>query len=198
VHAPVRPTSASALTAHNIWIVGPTTARFTTFPSSYEAADWTGRSWRTLKLPHARVPKGMYAASPRILAVGPADIWIEFDLFSKSAKGPASRTLLHYDTGHWTQVSVPRGSVFLSSNLATDGTGGLWLALAFHQSVGSEVYDYRNGRWSKAAVLAKPGRYTMIGSIERVPGSLRAWAGGWAGHTTGDPRTDGVLYEHRQ
>jgi hypothetical protein len=198
VHAPVPPGSASALGTHDIWIVGPTTARPKTSLSDYEAANWTGRSWRTLKLPHARVPKGMYAASPQILAVGPADIWIEFDLFSNSARGTETRTLLHYEAGRWAQVSVPRGSVFLSSNLATDGAGGIWLALAFHQSFGAAVYDYRNGHWSTGAVLAKPGHYTMIGSIERIPGSRGAWASGWAGRTTGDPRTRGVLYEYCQ
>jgi hypothetical protein len=198
VPAPVQPTGASALNGHDIWVVGPTTASLKTFPFTYEAADWTGTSWRTLKLPHVRIPKGMYAASPRILAVGPADIWIDFDLFSNSGQGPGTQTLLHYDAGKWAQVSVPHGSIFGSSDLATDGRGGIWLALAFQQRFGSAVYDYRSGHWSKGAVLAKPGRYTIIASIARVPGTGRAWAAGYAGHTTGTPRTYGVLYEYRR
>lgn len=198
VHAPVQPTGASALSGHDIWIVGPTTASLKTFPFSYEAADWTGKSWRTLKLPHARVPKGMYAAWAQILAVGRADIWVDFDLFSNSGQGPDTQTLLHYYAGRWTQVSVPHGSIFRSSNLATDGRGGIWLALAAQQRFGSSVYDYRNGRWSRGAVLAEPGHYTIITSIARVPGTGMAWAGGFAGRTTGASRSRGVLYEYRR
>jgi hypothetical protein len=199
VHAPVQPTSASALNGRDIWIVGPTAARRRTFPFGYEAADWVGKSWRILKFPHVRVPKGMYAVSAQILAVGRADIWVDFDLFSKSATGPDTRTLLHYDAGHWTQVNVPHEAISWSSNLATDGRGGIWLALVpAGQQFASVVYDYRNGHWSKAAVFAKPGHYTVISSIARVPGTELAWAGGYAGHTTGLPRTHGVLYEHRR
>jgi hypothetical protein len=199
VRAPVRPTGASALNGDDIWIVGPTTARVKASQFGYEAADWTGKSWRVLKFPRVRVPKGLYATSPRILAVGRADIWVDFDLFSNSAQGPETETLLHYDAGHWTQVSVPHGAVFASSNLASDGRGGIWLALDFSQRrFGATVYDYRNGHWSKGSVLAKPGHYTYIGSIARVPGSGRAWAGGYGGYTTGLPRPYGVLYEYRR
>jgi hypothetical protein len=198
VPAPVWPTGASALSGHDIWVVGPTTARPKTSQLGYEAADWTGKSWRILKFPHVRVPKGMYATSPHILAVGPRDIWVDFDLFSNSAQGPSTRTLLHYDAGQWTQVSVPDGPTFwASSTLATDGRGGIWLTLGTER-FGSVVYDYRNGHWSKGAVLSKPGHYTVIASIARIPGTRMAWAGGWAGHTTGLPRTYGVLYEYRR
>jgi hypothetical protein len=192
VYAPVQPTGASALSAHDIWIVGPTTAS----SKIYEAADWTGRSWRILKLPRVRVPKGMYLASPQILAAGPADIWIDFDEFSNSGQGPDTQTLLHYDAGAWRQIAVPRGSIFRASNLATDGHGGIWLALGMQQPFGSAMYDYRNGHWSKGVVLAKPGRYTFINWIARVPGSAMAWAGGYNGHTTGNPNPHGVLYEY--
>jgi hypothetical protein len=196
VQAPVQPTGASALSAHNIWIVGPTIASLKTFPFSYEAADWTGRSWRILKLPRVRVPKGMYLASPQILAAGAADIWIDFDEFSSSGQGPDTQTLLHYDAGDWRQIAVPRGSIFRASNLATDGHGGIWLALGMQQPFGSAMYDYRNGHWSKGVVLARPGRYTFINWIARVPGSVMAWAGGYNGHTTGNPNPHGVLYEY--
>jgi hypothetical protein len=199
VHAPVQPAGASALSGHDIWIVGPTTGRLGTSLPSYEAADWTGKSWRTLKLPHARVPKGMYVASSHILAVGPANIWIDFGLFSNSAQAPDAQILLHYDAGQWTQVSVAHGSVFGSSVLAADGRGGIWLALATaRKRLGSELYDYRNGNWSKGAVLAKPGHYTVITSMTRVPGTRRTWAGGYSGYTAGAPRTDGALYEFRR
>jgi hypothetical protein len=205
VHAPVSPTSASALSGHDFWIVGPATGSDKAFRFSYEAANWTGTSWRVLKLPHVRISKGMYAAWAQVLAVGPADIWIDFDLYSKSTQGPDSQTLLHYDAGHWTQVGVPRGSMsghlsgpFVPSNLAADGRGGIWLALAFHHLFGSTVYDYRNGDWSKGAVLARPGRWTIITSIARVPGAGSAWAGGYAGLTTGSSPSHGVLYEYRR
>jgi hypothetical protein len=199
VPAPVGPTGASALSGHDIWVVGPTSAGRKASPSGYEAADWTGKSWRVLKLPHVRVPKGMQVARPQILAVGRADIWVDFDLLSNSAKGRDTQTLLHYDAGKWTQVSVPPGSIFGSSNLAADDHGGIWLALAFqHRPFESAVYDYRNGHWSKGAVLAKPGHYTVIAWIARVPGTGMAWAGGYAGHTTGAPRPHGVLYEYRR
>jgi hypothetical protein len=197
-HAPVQPTGASALSGHDIWIVGRTTASLAAFPFSYEAADWTGKSWRILKLPHVRVPKGMYATWAQILAVGRANIWVDFNLFSTRAQGPDTKILLHYHAGQWTQVNAPHGSIIWSSNLATDGRGGVWLALAARQRYGSAVYDYRNGRWSEGAVLAKPGRYTIITWIARVPGTRRTWASGYGGHITGTPRPYGVLIEHRR
>lgn len=196
-HAPVQPTVASALSAHDIWIVGPAIASLDAFPVSYQAADWNGKSWRILRLPHVRVPRGTYLASPQILAAGPADIWIDFNLFSYSAQGPDTQTLLHYDAGRWTQVDVPPGSIFRASNIATDGHGGIWLALGLqNRPAGSVMYDYRNGHWSKDALPAKPGRYTFITWIARVPGSVMVWAGGYAGHLTGNPNAYGVLYEY--
>ncbi len=198
VHAPVQPTGASALSGHDIWIVGPTTASLKTFPFGYEAADWIGKSWRILKLPHVRVPRGMKPAWAQILAVRRADIWVDVDLFGNSARDPNTQILLHYYGGEWTRVSVPQGSIFWSSNLATDGHGGIWLALAARQRFGSAVYDYRNGHWSKGEVLAKPGHYTIITSIARVPRTGMAWAGGFAGRTPSTSRSHGVLYEYRR
>jgi hypothetical protein len=198
VPAPVQATGASALSGHDIWIVGPTSARRNPSPFGYEAADWTGKSWLVLKFPHVRVPKGMHVGWSQILAVSRADIWVDLDLFSNSAQGGDTQTLLHDDAGQWTQVGVPRGAIFGSSNLATDGRGGIWLALAFqHRRFGSAVYDYRNGHWSKGAVLARPGHYTVIAAIARVPGTGMAWAGGYAGLNTGTPRPYGVLYQNR-
>jgi hypothetical protein len=145
-----------------------------------------------------RIPKGMYAAEPQILAVGPASLWIDFDLFPNSGQGPDTQTLLHYDAGRWTQIGVPHGWIFRSSNLTTDGHGGIWLALADQRVFGTEMYDYRNGHWSKGVVLAKRGRFTMITSIGRIPGTRMVWAAGYAGYTKGSPRSYGILYEYRR
>jgi len=139
----------------------------------------------------------MYIASLQMLAVGRANIWIDFDLFRNSGQGPDTQTLLHYDAGRWVQIAVPRGWIFRSSNLAADGRGGVWLALADQRPFGTEMYDYRHGHWSRGVVLARPGRFTMITSIARIPGTRRAWAVGYAGYIRGNPRSYGVLYEYR-
>jgi hypothetical protein len=195
VPAPVQPFGVSALNRHDIWVVGPAPAAT---PVIYRAARWTGRSWRTLKLPRLRVPKGTHAAAPQILAAGPADVWIDFVLFSNNGQGPEAQALLHFDAGRWTQISAPRGSLFRSPALAADGAGGVWLAVTAPASSRTVLYDYRHGHWSKAAVFAAPGRYTLITALVRVPGTGAAWAGGYAGHTTGAPRTYGVLYQFRR
>jgi hypothetical protein len=195
VRAPVQPLAVSAPNRHDLWIAGPAPEAS---PVTYAAAQWNGTSWRSLKLPRLRVPKGMHASWPQLLATSRADAWIDFDLLGNRAQGPEGQALLHYHAGRWTQVSVPPGSLFRSSNLISDGVGGVLLALAAPHGLGSAVYDYRNGSWSRTAVFAARGRDTIILSIARVPGTGQAWAGGYALHTRGATHPYGVLYQFRR
>ena len=109
-----------------------------------------------------------------------------------------AQALLHFHAGRWTQISAPRGALFRSPGMAADGASGVWLGVTAPASSRTVLYDYRRGHWSKAAVFAAPGRYTLIAALVRVPGTGRAFAGGYAGHTTGTPRTYGVLYQFRR
>lgn len=196
VHSPLLPTGASPISPDDIWTVGQADASLNTPWLSFDAARWNGSSWRVLRLPSVRVPKGSSVYAPGILALGSRDIWIDFRLRSTRQLAPEyGAVVLHFNGTAWTQVRVPYKAMTDILGMTPDGRGGIWFAANIRTLPGVVMYDNRNGRWSRHAVPAKRGSYASLNAVATRPDSTTAWAAGSTGSASGG-HVDAVLYEY--
>lgn len=192
VAVPVLASGVSSL-SDDIWIVGQTDASLGSPAASWAMANWTGTSWHVVSLPRIQRAKGVALSRPGILALSRSSIWIDFELASGVSGHGA--VFLHYNGLSWMQLRVPHWVTTWHSNMTPDGAGGFWIAM--NTLANSDMYDYRNGRWSGPDVLSKKGHYTVITATATTPGSTQPWAVGYRGSNTSNPNTRAVVYEYR-
>jgi hypothetical protein len=194
VAVPVLASGASSLSVDNFLIVGQTDASLGASTPSWAMANWTGTSWHVLVLPRIRRAKGLTLSQPGVLALSPTSIWVDFQLLTGSSDDGA--VFLHFNGFSWTQIGVPKWAATWHSNMTPDGRGGFWIAISTARP-NSEMYDYRNGHWSRPDVLSKAGHFTVITATATKPGSTQAWAVGYRGSTAGSSSPRAVVYEYR-
>ncbi len=194
VTVPVLASGVSSLSADDIWIVGQTDASLSASTASWAMANWTGTSWHVLSLPRVSRAKGLTLSRPGILVLSPANIWVDFQLGSGGSDDGA--VFLHYNGVSWTQIRVPHWAATWHSNMTADGRGGFWIAISTLPSY-SEMYDYRNGHWSKPGMLSKAGHWTVITATATRPGTTQVWAVGYRVNSTGSANPKAVVYEYR-
>jgi hypothetical protein len=193
VPVPVLASGVSSSSADDTWIVGQTDASLGSPTAAWAVANWTGTTWHVVTLPRIRRAKGVALSRPGILALSRTSIWIDFEL-ARDASGDGA-AFLHYNGTSWMQLRVPRWVTTWHSDMAPDGRGGFWIAM--NTLANSDMYDYRNGRWSGPDVLSNHGHYTVITATATRPGSTQAWAVGYRGSNTSNPNPHAVVYEYR-
>jgi hypothetical protein len=194
VSVPVLASAVSGLSADDIWIVGQSDSSLSGSTASWAMANWNGTSWHVVPLPRVRRAKGLALSRPGILALSPANIWVDFQLASDGSDDGA--VFLYYNGVSWTQIGVPHWAATWHSNMTADGRGGFWIAISTLRSH-SEMYDYRNGHWSRPDALSNAGHYTVITATATRPGTRQVWAVGYRGSSTGSPNPKAVVYEYR-
>jgi hypothetical protein len=194
VSTPVVPNDASAVSANDIWAVGQTVTYLDSRDQVFKAAQWAHGKWRLLHFPRLRLPKGASVTLPDVVALGPANVWVDFSLQKGRGIYPGA-VLLHYDGRTWTRVGVPYKSTFALTSLAADGSGGIWIAATADSGL-QYVYHLRAGRWSRAPMPSGRGDGTQVLSIARRPGTTQAWAVGDM-VPTGGGVPQGVLLDYR-
>jgi hypothetical protein len=158
----------SALSPDDIWAYGGT-----------DVAHWNGRGWTRTPvaslLPASRGPgsnpelTGIYAQSPdSVYAVG--------NSYASNDGGPV--TILHYDGSSWTRVAE-FGHGY-STQIASDGHGGLWLPLNGAVGGGTIMLHYSGGRLT-AVALPDPSGHIFIDTVSLIPGSTSVLGGGYYG-----------------
>jgi hypothetical protein len=195
VRTPIVPTDASAVSASDIWAVGQTVASLDSRDQVFTAAQWTHGKWRLLHFPKLRLPKGVAVMLPHVVALGPANVWVDLALQKGMGAYPGA-ILLHFDGRKWTQVSVPYKGTFMMTNLATDGKGGIWIAATTNDGATQDIYHLRGGRWSRSLAPSVRGDGTQVQSIAWRPGTTQAWAAGDMVPNKGG-ETQGVLLSYR-
>jgi hypothetical protein len=195
VRTPIVPTDASAVSASDIWAVGQTVASLDSRDQVFAAAQWTHGKWRLLHFPKLRLPKGVAVMLPHVVALGPANVWVDLALQKGMGAYPGA-ILLHFDGRKWTQVSVPYKGTFMMTNLATDGKGGIWIAATTNDGATQDIYHLRGGRWSRSLAPSVRGDGTQVQSIAWRPGTTQAWAAGDMVPNKGG-ETQGVLLSYR-
>jgi len=185
---PVSPLGISALSAHNMWAVGPTpaTAAKPLARQVILAAQWTGRRWRTMRVPVIKARKGTGSlASGQVVAVGPDDIWCAYQV---TAREPSRTGLLRWYHGRWHAIKLPPAIAGIDA-MTQDGHGGVWLVAdagtAFY-NLAQYLYHYNHGSWTRQLVPS-PRRYsnTLFG-IDWIPRTASVWAAGEADRNYGN------------
>jgi hypothetical protein len=198
VAAPMLTLTASALSAHDIWVAGPSAATENSRVPDFVLARWTGRGWQSVRVPRVGAGPGVTLGSPRVLALSERDVWLVLTRSPISGTGPSTTIALHYDGGQWSQFAGLASARPATSNLAPDGKGGFWVAVTTFASGEGALVHFEYGRWDKPVVLAGPRHYAVIAGLASWPGSTAPWAAGWTGHTTGNPNPQAVVYSYQR
>jgi hypothetical protein len=178
---PGEPVQVSALSASDIWAVGPSakTAARPVTKHAIVAMHWSGRKWRTLATPRIRLPRGEGEQVIAVAAAGPDDVWwVEQPVTTKYQDRPGTR-LLHWNGARWSSVAAPPGA----EDLTQDGNGGVWLG-AFQgpsEALVTVAYHYSAALRRTKSVLPVPTGFnsTSLG-LFWIPHSRSVWAIGIA------------------
>jgi hypothetical protein len=180
---PVTPLAVSALSATDIWAIGPT-AR-----NRLAAVNWSGRRWQPVPLPRLSRADAPGNLSPGdITATGPGDLWWTY----RPSSGSRSARLLHYQNGRWTTIAVP-GQVTEFGPITPDGHGGVWMLGETGYDLNQYWYHYNDGRWGRRSVIAPRGYNLGMSGLALVPGTTSVWSVGEADKNY--PKTRGPITE---
>jgi hypothetical protein len=181
VSLPADPLQVSALSAKDIWAVGPS-AKTAAKPVTRQvivAMHWNGRAWQTLPTPRIRLPRGEGESVVAAAATGPNSVWwVERPVTATYRTKPGTR-LLHWNGKRWSSVRAPAGT----QDLTQDGRGGIWLGAI--QGPGAApvtvAYHYSAALHSTKRVLPIPAGYNSAWlSLFWTPHSRSVWAIGYA------------------
>jgi hypothetical protein len=185
---PVAPLGISAVSAHDMWAVGPTPATAATplARQVFLAAHWTGRRWRTMKVPVIRARKGTGSlASGQVAAVGPDDIWWAYQV---TAREPSRAGLLRWYHGRWHAIKLPAAIAGIDA-MTQDGHGGVWLladAGTVFYNLAQYLYHYNRGSWTRQLVPSMRHYSTALFGLAWIPGAASVWAAGEADRNYGN------------
>jgi hypothetical protein len=178
-----RPSMLSAVSAHDIWVVGSTPLSAGT--RTTETAEWTGAGWRVIHLSnlHLAANTALDPDNISVFASASNNVWIYSGLqgfITNAGWVPIPGSVLaHWNGKAWTRVTVPY-PVRQTGAFTSDGRGGLWL-FASEQAPGTPTVfiHYNSGTWSRQAAPAPSGEYTWATALDRGPGTTSVWAVGF-------------------
>jgi hypothetical protein len=172
-------TAATAVSASDIWAIG---GRFNALHLSRSKAFFThydGHAWRTVPLPHIKLPKHGYLYPYAVAAASARNIWAAATIYPAVTHS----FLLHFTGKKWRAIPLPKPAQLLQ--VAPDGSGGVW-AIMFRSVSG--VYSfahYARGAWKYDAVPTAglpglvPGSASFdVYALARIPGSTSMLASG--------------------
>lgn len=180
---PGPPLGVSALSARDMWAVGPTssTAGKPQPRQVIIAMHWVGKTWHTQAIPRT-LTRYRLANAFNLAAASPQSLWWAYQIESTRGKVEPGGRLLHWNGRRWTSTSLP-ASLDITEGMQQDGNGGIWLnALDTTKSgLRSFVYHYRSGHWTRQR-LPSPAGYdiTFVNRICWIPGTRQIWAVGSA------------------
>jgi hypothetical protein len=173
VSVPVVPQGASAVSATDLWIVGPKVRSSAQRPV-FAAARWDGRAWNEVTLPHLTLPAGAVLWNSDIVALARSDVWVTGWLAKGQGVFPGY-VLLHLTAHGWSRVHVPFPPGSLTA-ITRDGKGGLEMTAT--AGVSQYFYHYLNGHWTRQQAPSLTGHTTQLDSISWAPGAPSGWASG--------------------
>jgi hypothetical protein len=169
--------SVSALSPSDIWLEGSAFSPGTA-PGPV-VMRWNGRSWSAVPLPALRLPEGDTSiVLDALTAVAPDSVWVAGVATDDAGQSDAI-VLLHWDGAGWQQRTSPRELIPAgfdaspnlggSLNMATDGNGGLWLAMTPAAGRTTVVVRFTAGQWHRVAAPAG------LDTLAAIPGTTSVW-----------------------
>jgi len=175
---PTMPLHVSAVSANDIWAVGPTrkTMHLPLTQQTDIAMHWNGHFWKSIRVPRVRsTAVGGYVSG--MVAQSPKQLWLGVP--TGGTIGNLRGLLLHWNGSRWAHVFVPRG-VFnfpTGAPIVQDGHGGLWMQRSGPApNFPLYLYRYNHGHWTR--YLMPDGNRINLLSFAWIPGTTKVWAVG--------------------
>jgi hypothetical protein len=179
VYLPGEPIVVSALSASDIWAIGPTrkTMSLPAAQQAYVAMHWNGQRWRTVAIPVTRLGLSQPGAVQGLAVLGPRDVWAGFPVSSPA--GHTTGYLVHWNGRKWSRVRTPSGAFNVPGGApaAQDGHGGLWLQ-GFGPAPADtpRMYHYSHGNWTTYSAPLPAS--VQLAELAWIPGTRSVWAAG--------------------
>jgi hypothetical protein len=149
-------TTASALSARDIWAIGASSAPQRT------VVHYNGTTWQKVASPAL---SGLQFNG--IEALSATNIWL-------SAMKGSKPELVHYNGQVWQPITVPWS--LSAGHLASDGQGGVWVTGDKLANNGAYALHYTSaGAWSRTLL----GTQALVSSFALIPGTTSVWAAGF-------------------
>jgi hypothetical protein len=181
ISSPIVPLAASAVSPHDIWTVGAVGSSFATNPNDYPSAlaNWNGWRWHTVPLPNLHIGRKQSFQPLGMTALGPKDVWVDGEVNSQSGIVNVRSLLLHWNGKRWGLFRSPVNEL---AQVASDGTGGVWLTADPGSPGRADLVHFRNFRWTVIPSPLPTGQANDtddLYGLVNVPGTTQEWAGGW-------------------
>jgi hypothetical protein len=151
--------SASAVSASNVWAIGSSGSA----PQD-AIVHYNGTAWQRVK---ATALTGRQFN--RILAISATNVWV-------SAENPSNGTagfLVHFNGSQWSKVTLPW--TVATGDPASDGKGGIWLAVQDGSRRFWVAHRSAAGTWTRTLIGSTP---TFVPSLALIPGTTAVWGAG--------------------
>ncbi len=179
VTVPATPVWTSAVSASDIWALGPSAATVNKPTQVTVATHWDGSSWHALALPKLTPVSGQPWVPDGIAALSADQVWVEETVAVNRGTGtaPPGVTLLHWNGTSWA-VAAQDLSHHASPGLTPDGHGGFWLTSSTGSQPVTQIVHYAGGRWSRHPAPTQPGFTGEAGDLALIPGTTSVWGTG--------------------
>lgn len=196
VKVPVIAAFASATSARNIWVMGPSPTS-TQSRLVIDVANFNGSTWRTIPLPSLGLKAGQKADEAGIAAIGVKNVWAGVMIVNASSGQLVRQLLLHWNGAKWTIIKSPYGGLMMTS-IVQDGHGGVWTSAVPLSSALSRWHfeHYSNGAWTRTAVPARAESITSLTGLAWIPGTRSVWSTGEDIPTGTNPSSPAVILKY--
>src|SRR5215469_9629424 len=196
VTVPATPVWSSAVSATDIWALGPSAATVNKRTQVTVAVHWDGSSWHTLALPKLTPVDGQPWVPDGIVAQSARQVWVEETVAVNPGGGtaPPGVTLLHWDGKTWAVVARDLKHRY-SPGLTSDGHGGFWLISNILSRSAGHIIHYADGRWSRQPAPTESGFTGAADDLTLIPGTTSVWGTGLL-TATGNGTTEADIVKH--
>jgi hypothetical protein len=172
--------AATAVSASDIWTIG---GQFNALDLSKSRAFFThynGHLWRTVALPHIKLPRHGYIYPSAVAAASARSVWAAVTIYPAAVHS----YLLHFTGRSWRAIPLPAKPDQLLQ-VTPDGSGGVW-AIMYQSLDGKYAFaHYAHGAWKYKAVPTAglpglmPGSASFdVYALARIPRSQLLLASG--------------------
>ena len=152
----------SATSYRNVWAL-------TDINDTPGSMRFNGKTWQLIKFPGHLAPAGTEVLGRQIFAQSPTNVWAT--VYTAAAKNVGPVVLMHWNGRKWSKVGGRLPKAALIGPIASDGSGGLWLAGENTEFTKPLLLHYSHGKWSTHSVPTVSGKLLSISEMSLIPGT---------------------------
>jgi hypothetical protein len=169
---PGAPDEVSALSADNMWAVGPSAATVAK-PSSKQITlvmHWNGHTWSAVHAPVPALRPGG-GLDDAIAATGADSLWLAYIDLDRNGIF-VSNGMLHWDGARWHRLKLPAHFTYYLNSMTQDGRGGVFICSP------DGIYHYNAGHWTRQQLPGPNPSQIGLNTLAWIPGTASALAVG--------------------